>query len=130
MKKLFVVGAILAGLALAFSLPVAAKPPGGMPPGQAKKMGADSPGGGPPPWAPAHGYRAKYQYRYYPGVQVYFDSGRGLYFWLSGGGWQVGARLPGGIALSGSYVNLDMDAAKPYQWHAEVVLRYPPAKYK
>ena len=21
---------------------------------------------GPPPWAPAHGYRAKYTYRYYP----------------------------------------------------------------
>jgi len=130
MKKLFLICAIVAGLALALSLPVAAKPPGGVPPGQAKKMGAGAHGGGPPPWAPAHGRRAKYSYRYYPGAQVYFDSGRGLYFWLSGNSWQVGARLPGGVTLGGGCVNLEMNAAKPYQWHKDVVLRYPPAKYK
>lgn len=128
MKKLFSLAALLLALCLTPGLPALAKPPGGIPPGQAKKMGMDSPGGGPPPWAPAHGYRAKHQYRYYPGPQVYFDSGRGLYFWLSGGGWQVGAKLPGGISLGGSYVNLAMDAAKPYQWHKDVLLRYPPGK--
>ncbi|MCF8034945.1 MAG: hypothetical protein K9K66_19420 [Desulfarculaceae bacterium] len=131
MRIIFVICALLAGLALAMSLPALAKPPGGVPPGQAKKMGAGAHGGGPPPWAPAHGYRAKHQYRYYPGVQVYFDTGRKLYFWLSSNGsWQAGASLPGGLTLSGSYINLDMDTAKPFQWHKEVVIRYPPLKNK
>ena len=35
---------------------------------------------GPPPWAPAHGYRAKYQYYYYPSSYVYFDTKKKLYF--------------------------------------------------
>ena len=30
--------------------------------------------GGPPPHAPAHGYRAKYTYRYYPSCSVYYDT--------------------------------------------------------
>ena len=146
MKRLLLASAVLAALVLALSLPVGAKPPGGVPPGQANKGGGDgdvnigvSVGGvtvtnqgygkakgGPPPWAPAHGYRAKYQYRYWPGSQVYFDSGRGMYFYYSGGSWQAGVSLPGGIHLSGGYVNLDMDAAKPYKWHKDVIQRYPP----
>lgn len=148
MKKIFLACAILLAVALLLGLPVTARPPGGTPPGQAKKgdgsgdvnigisiggptvVAPAKPGGGPPPWAPAHGYRAKYQYRYWPGVQVYFDSGRGLYFWFSGGSWQAGARLPGGIVLSGGYVTLSMDAAKPYKWHKDVVRRYPPGGKK
>jgi len=39
--------------------------------------------GGPPPHAPAYGYRAKYQYRYYPSAGVYYDTYRQLYFYLS-----------------------------------------------
>jgi hypothetical protein len=31
---------------------------------------------GPPAHAPAHGYRAKHQYRYYPSRSVYYDTGR------------------------------------------------------
>jgi hypothetical protein len=139
----------IALLALALAAPAAAKPPGGVPPGQAKKggppgqagdgganlsvqIGGDpAPGrvrrkGGPPPWAPAHGYRAKHQYRYWPGSQVYFAPERGLYFWLGEDGWQMGANLPGGLRLSGDTVTLDMDAARPYKWHREVVRRYPP----
>ena len=38
---------------------------------------------GPPSHAPAHGYRAKHQYHYYPANEIYFDSGRGIYFFLS-----------------------------------------------
>ncbi|KIX15670.1 hypothetical protein [Dethiosulfatarculus sandiegensis] len=148
MKRLFLVKALLISAALVFSLPALAKPPGGIPPGQAKKnsgkngvnigitvgsptVGAPTkPGGGPPPWAPAHGYRAKHQYRYWPGVQVYFDLGRGVYFWFSNSGWQVGARLPGGITLSEGYVGLDMDTSKPYKWHKDVIKRYPPGKIR
>jgi hypothetical protein len=36
--------------------------------------------GGTPPHAPAHGYRAKHQYRYYPSYSVYYDHGRKIYF--------------------------------------------------
>ncbi|WP_243367869.1 hypothetical protein [Fundidesulfovibrio soli] len=62
-----------------------------LPPGQAKK-----PGGGPPPWAPAHGYRAKQQYRYYPRYNLYQDPATGLFFSFQGGGWIKGG-LPGNV---------------------------------
>ena len=35
--------------------------------------------GGPPPRAPAHGYRAKYTYHYYPSSCIYFDASRCLH---------------------------------------------------
>ena len=50
--------------------------------------------GGPPAHAPAHGYRAKHKYRYYPDSSVYHDTDRGLYFYFKGGSWEVGASLP------------------------------------
>jgi hypothetical protein len=86
---------------------------------------------GPPPWAPAHGYRAKHQYRYYPSASVYFDIGRKLYFYYDGGGWRVSASLPLGIHIEVSdYVILEMDTEQPYQYHTEVVRRYPPGQQK
>ena len=47
--------------------------------------------GGPPAHAPAHGYRAKHMYMYYPSRNVYKDTERGLYFYLKGDTWEVGA---------------------------------------
>lgn len=89
------------------------------------------PGGGPPPWAPAHGYRAKYKYRYYPSVQVYYDPGRNLYFHYSDGQWRMSASLPQSIRMSlGESVSLEMDTERPYDHHAEVVKRYPPGQAK
>jgi hypothetical protein len=86
---------------------------------------------GPPPWAPAHGYRAKYQYHYYPASQVYFDNGRGLYFYYDGGNWRVSASLPSGIHIAvGEYVTLEMDTGKPYVFHSDVVKKYPPGQLK
>lgn len=65
-----------------------------LPPGQAKKHG-------PPPWAPAHGYRAKQRYRYYPAHNIYQDPVSGLFFSLQGGAWVKGglppALAPGGL---------------------------------
>jgi len=88
-------------------------------------------GGGPPPWAPAHGYRAKHQYRYYPSSQVYYDTGRGIYFYYEGGRWQASVSLPSSIHIDvGRYVSLDMDADEPYHYHSDVVKRYPPGKQK
>jgi hypothetical protein len=88
-------------------------------------------GGGPPPWAPAHGYRAKHKYRYYPDARVYYDTGRKVYFYWRDGKWRVSVSLPASIRLSvGDYVTLEMDSERPYHYHDEVVKRYPPGQLK
>lgn len=86
---------------------------------------------GPPPWAPAHGYRAKYRYYYYPESYVYFDIERRIYFYLSGNGWHASVSLPSGININfNNYVLLEMDVSEPYRFHTEVVKRYPPGHVK
>jgi hypothetical protein len=88
-------------------------------------------GGGPPPWAPAHGKRAKYNYQYYPSTQIYYDSGRSIYFYFNNGEWQASTRLPGQIQLgSGNKITLAMNTDKPYQYHSQVIKRYPPGHIK
>jgi hypothetical protein len=87
--------------------------------------------GGPPAHAPAHGYRAKHQYRYYPSSNVYKDTERGIYFYLKGDKWEVGASLP--LPLQdglGESVSLELDTDKPYIHHDEHVKQYPPKKSK
>lgn len=87
--------------------------------------------GGPPPHAPAHGYRAKHQYRYYPHCNVYHDVSRGAYFYLQGDGWAVGASLPLDLQSNlGASVNLEMDTDKPYEHNADHLKQYPKEKYK
>lgn len=87
--------------------------------------------GGPPPWAPAHGYRAKHQYRYYPESRVYYDTGRGVYFYYHNGDWQVSASLPGSVRIDiDKYVTLEMDSDRPYEYHHKVEERYPPERSK
>jgi hypothetical protein len=39
---------------------------------------------GPPPWAPAHGHRAKYKYLYFPECPAYYDTDRSVYFYIEG----------------------------------------------
>ena len=130
-------------VAMAFILPillnfasVEAKNAGkGNPPGQVKKMGqpqhdndrysSGGKQGGPPPWAPAHGYRAKHRYSYYPHSQVYHDDSRGLYFYYRNGEWGFGVDLPDGIVISGDAVSLEMDVDRPYTWHDQVRDYYP-----
>ena len=86
---------------------------------------------GPPAHAPAHGYRAKHQYRYYPSRSVYYDTGRGLYFYLKGDNWEVGASLPGSLRVGlGDSVSIELDTDKPYTHHAEHVKKYPPKQFK
>lgn len=87
--------------------------------------------GGPPPWAPAHGYRAKHRYRYYPSSHVYCDTSRGIYFYYEGGTWRAGASLPASVHIDvGDYVSLEMDTDEPYRYHSEVIKRYPPGQEK
>jgi len=83
----------------------------------------------PPPWAPAHGYRAKHHYYYYPASHVYYDTDRKLYFYLEGENWRFGASLPAGIHVDvGDHVTLGMDTDKPYEFHSDVVKEYPAIK--
>jgi hypothetical protein len=83
--------------------------------------------GGPPPWAPAHGYRAKHTYSYYPARQVYYDTKRNLYFYYHNGQWQMSGSLPFKLRISlGSNVTLEMGTDRPYEHHSEVKKNYPP----
>lgn len=96
-----------------------------------QQVKADKKTGGPPAHAPAHGYRAKHQYRYYPSRSVYLDTGRGLYFYLKGDNWEVGASLPTGLKAGlGDYVSFELDTDKPYVHHAEHAQKYPPGQSK
>jgi hypothetical protein len=81
---------------------------------------------GPPPWA--HG---NHHYRYYTYDNIYFDEQQGVYFYLYNGGWQMSASLPAYIQITvNDFVTLDMDTDKPYQYHNDVVKRYPPGQKK
>jgi hypothetical protein len=87
--------------------------------------------GGPPPHAPAHGYRAKYHYRYYPECSVYYDSGREVYFYIKGDHWEVGASLPRHLRIGlGDSVSIELETDKPYLHHAEHIKKYPPGQLK
>ncbi|MEJ2102740.1 MAG: hypothetical protein P8X68_22630 [Desulfobacterales bacterium] len=86
---------------------------------------------GPPAHAPAHGYRAKYQYRYYPACSVYFDVGRKLYFYLEGDQWRISAELPNRLRVGlGDYVFLEMDSDRPYLDNKNHQQKYPPGQIK
>jgi hypothetical protein len=85
--------------------------------------------GGPPAHVAAHGYRAKRQYRYYPSSSVYYDTGRGLYFYLKGDNWEVGASLPSSLRVGlGDSVSIELDTDKPYNHYKEHIKKYPPKK--
>ena len=86
---------------------------------------------GPPPHAPAHGYRARHHYYYYPDVRVYYDTGRGVYFYLRDGEWTMSVDLPNRLSVSlGSRVSLQMEADRPYVKHREHRRKYPGKKGK
>jgi len=86
---------------------------------------------GPPSHAPAHGYRAKHNYRYYQDVEIYFDIGRDLYFYQEGGSWSVSAQLPKHLRVRlGDYVTISMDTDRPYKKHKHHKNKYPPGQMK
>ena len=87
--------------------------------------------GGPPPHAPAHGYRAKHRYRYFPSCKVYYDPRREIYFYLEGRDWRIVTSLPHTIKLEyGDYVTIEMDTDEPYIYHDEHKRKYPPGQLK
>lgn len=48
----------------------------------------------PPPWAPAHGYRAKTRQIYFPQQNFYYDLHRGVYIYMSGRNWVTSVAIP------------------------------------
>jgi hypothetical protein len=80
----------------------------------------------PPPWAPAHGWRAKHAYTYYPRGEVYYARDTGTWFWLDGGHWRSGIRLPdafqASIRIGG--ISIELGSDRPYVEHSYVVEHY------
>jgi hypothetical protein len=86
---------------------------------------------GPPAHAPAHGYRAKYKYYYYPSCSIYFDIDRKVYFYLSGENWEMRAELPSSLKVKlGDHLTLELETDKPYINHKEHQKKYPPGQQK
>lgn len=81
---------------------------------------------GPPPWAPAHGWRRKQEtYYYYPATQVYYYPSLRRYYWIDGREWRSGDRLPRRfIADDNKRIVLDLDY-EPHTQHARIVKNYP-----
>lgn len=83
---------------------------------------------GPPPWAPAHGYRAKTRYVYFPDQNFYYDLNTHNYIYLSGPNWSISASLPKifvGINLgSSTQIQLDFVGDRPYRYNNEHLVKY------
>jgi hypothetical protein len=83
---------------------------------------------GPPPWAPAHGYRAKTRHIYFPQYNMYYDMNRHSYLYLDGGHWSVSATLPNifvGINLGrASQIQLNYVGYDPYRYNNVHVVEY------
>ena len=86
---------------------------------------------GPPPWAPAHGWRRQHEtYYYYPASQVYYYPSIHRYYWLEGREWRDGDRLPRHyIVQDNKKVTLDLDY-EPHTQHAKIRAMYPPDYYE
>jgi hypothetical protein len=57
--------------------------------------------------------------------------GRKLYFYYDGGDWRVSVSLPSAIHVDVyDYVTVEMDTDKPYEYHSEVMKKYPPGQEK
>lgn len=81
----------------------------------------------PPPWVATHWYRRTHAYYYYPGCDVYYRPDTRMWFYLDGGNWRVGARLPDSIRVDFSRsVSLSLETDRPYVYHQKVVAYYPP----
>jgi len=83
---------------------------------------------GPPPWAPAHGYRAKTRYVYFTEHNFYYDNTRGVYIYLSGRNWEISASIPSifkNVNLSGAVkIDLDFEADDPQKYNADHRKKY------
>ena len=81
---------------------------------------------GPPPWAPAHGFRRNRDYYYYPAANVYYRPADRMWFHLDGRDWRVGVSLPTSIHIDfDRSVSLTMETDRPFEFHEQVRSYYP-----
>ena len=90
---------------------------------------------GPPPWAPARGYRAKAKHIYFPEHNFYYDIQAHNYIYLNGENWSVSVAIPRpfiNINLgSSAQIQLDFVGHDPYiENHVHIVKYKKPKKYK
>ncbi len=87
-----------------------------------------------PSHAPAYGHRRNFHsYHYYPYADIYFDTGRNMYFYLDNRGhWSFSVNLPIHLhsRLDRGYVEIEMEAARPYLKHQYYKNKYKNNKYK
>ena len=97
-------------------------------------MPADVFSQGPPPWAPAHGYRAKTRHIYFPDQNMYYDIQRSNYIYFSNGKWSISTRVPSifvGINLGrSSQVELDFYGDRPQRYNYSHKTKYKGHKQK
>jgi len=86
---------------------------------------------GPPPWAPAYGWRRQHEtYYYYPAGQVYYYPSLRRYYRLEGKDWRYGDRLPRYYVIQeNKRVALDLEY-EPHTQHAKIREMYPPDYYE
>ena len=83
----------------------------------------------PPHWVPAHVHHAhparEYRYVYYPMQQVYYEPVQRVWFWMNGGGWQVGVALPARYRVyADAGVPVLLHSNRPYVEHVYVEQHY------
>ncbi|MDH5610172.1 MAG: hypothetical protein OEY56_11910 [Cyclobacteriaceae bacterium] len=87
---------------------------------------------GPPPWAPAHGYRAKTRQVYFPEHNFYFDVQKGTYIYFNNGKWEVSVKLPtlfAGINLRQAVqVELELNTDRPQLYNRDHIATYSKPK--
>jgi len=84
---------------------------------------------GPPDHAPAHGYRRKHSYIFYPSSRVYFDVDRKIYFYMEGGVWRNAPILPPFVKINKAKgVRIKSASKKPYIEIGEHLEKHPPGK--
>lgn len=85
-------------------------------------------GGGPPPWAPAHGYRAKTRHIFFPEFNIYFDIIKGVYIHQDGPRWITTPKVP--IVLKGidlkkkKQIELDLNVDNPHKFNSDHKVKY------
>ena len=85
---------------------------------------------GPPPWAPAHGYRAK-QHVYFPDYYTFYDPYRNGYVYWNNSNWAFSPSVPGfltNVNLGGARIQLMSDvplATHPETYYSTYSRQYP-----
>ena len=79
--------------------------------------------GPPPPHAAGHGH-AKYVYRYYPELEIYWDRESQVFIRLQNRHWVSSRTCP--QVRAATYIVLETEKPKPWLKHAQVKKQHPP----